>query len=108
VRPKYGNRKVHLDGYIFDSAREAKYYQDHKYLQQAGEISQLEVHPVFKIVVNGIKIGRYTADLSFREKSGRYRVIDVKSPITAKTEAFRLRKRLVEALYPHIEIEVVM
>lgn len=107
-RAKYGNRKVHLDGHVFDSAREAKYYADHRLLEKAGEITQLEVHPVFKLVVNGVKIGRYTADLAFREKSGRYRVIDVKSPVTARTEAFRLRKRLVEAIYPHIEIEVLL
>lgn len=104
---KYGAKKVHLDGHIFASKREARYYSDFKLLQQAGEITQLEIHPSFQLTVNGQKIGRYTADFSLREKDGRFRVIDVKSPPTAKGEAFRLRKKLVEALYPHVTIEIV-
>lgn len=105
-RRKYGNIKVHADGLTFDSKREHRYYADFKLLQQAGEISHLEVHPVYSIIVNGVKIGKYTADFQFREKDGRLRVIDVKSPATAATKDFRLRKKLVEAIYP-ITIEVV-
>lgn len=104
---KYGAQKVHLDGHIFASKREARYYSDFKLLQQAGEITQLEIHPTFQLTVNGQKIGRYTGDFSYRSKDGVFHLVDVKSPPTAKGEAFRLRKKLMEAIYPHIQIEVV-
>ncbi|MDD3747626.1 MAG: DUF1064 domain-containing protein, partial [Anaerostipes sp.] len=42
---KYGARKTVIDGITFDSKREAKRYQELKLLEQAGEISYLELQP---------------------------------------------------------------
>ncbi len=104
---KFGNKHVELDGHKFASKREAAVYSQYKLLERAGKIHRLEVHPVYKLVVNGVKIGRYTADLQYRDETGNLHVIDVKSKSTAGETAFRLRKRLVEALYPGVVIEVV-
>jgi hypothetical protein len=106
-RPKYGNRKVTVDGLNFDSQREATLFMQYRMLEKAGQITHLEQHPVYKLVVNGAKVGRITPDFQFRELDGTLKVYDVKSPATAKTEAFRLRKRVFEALYPGVVIEVV-
>lgn len=46
-RRKYGNVKVQLDGYRFDSKAEAQRYGELKLLVQAEEIRELRVHPVF-------------------------------------------------------------
>jgi len=106
---KYLNVKTEVDGIKFDSKREAREYGNLVYRQRAGEISHLEVHPKFLIVVNGVRIGSYTADFKFMDKAeGRFRVIDIKSPSTAKNTTFRIKKRLVEALYPGTKIEVAL
>jgi len=44
---KYRNVKMQLDGYTFDSKAEARRYGELKLLQEAGEITDLVVHPVF-------------------------------------------------------------
>jgi hypothetical protein len=42
-RPKYGNRKTEIDGYLFDSQAEARRYKELKLMQAAGEIDTLEL-----------------------------------------------------------------
>jgi uncharacterized protein DUF1064 len=106
MRRKYGNKKVTYDGIEFDSQREFKYYLDFKEQQKAGRISGLEVHPLFRCEINGLKICKYEADFAFVEQ-GRRRVIDVKSEYTAKLPTFRLKKKLVKALHG-IDVEVVL
>lgn len=49
-RSKYGNDKITLDGITFDSALEGRRYSELKLLQKAGEISNLQVHPVFRLL----------------------------------------------------------
>ncbi len=103
---KYRNCPVTVDGEHYDSKREMLYHMDLKNLQRAGEISNLRRQPKFRCEVSGVKICDYIADFEFVEK-GRKRVIDVKSPITAKHPVFRLKKKLVEALH-NVEVEVVL
>lgn len=113
-KAKYGNRRTVLDGITFASAKEAKRYSELKRLEEAGEISHLEVQPAFKFEVNGRPVlirsagypggrqARYTADFSYF--NGQHRVVeDVKSSAT-KTEAYALRKALVEAIWPAVRI----
>jgi hypothetical protein len=105
ARPqKYGNVRIEVDGHVFDSKREAKRYAELKLLQLAGEITALELQPVFELSVVPltrptvrVNVGRYTADFRYVEH-GQVRVEDVKSTAT-KTTAYRLRKRMVEAIY---------
>ena len=42
---KYGNKKVELDGYLFDSKREAVYYLELKFRKKAGDVKEFEVKP---------------------------------------------------------------
>lgn len=102
---KFGAIKTTLDGHRFDSKREAAVYADLNVRVKAREIVQLQVHPQFEITVNGNLIAKYKADFSFKEISGRFRVIDVKSPATAKKRDFVLIRKLMLALY-RIEVEV--
>ncbi len=101
---KYRNKPTEVDGVTFASKREAKYYTDLKLLERAGEIRQLELQPRFKCVIDGKKICTYVADFAFREKDGRYRVLDVKG---VETPVFKIKRKLVEALFPHVTVEVV-
>ena len=102
---KFKNKKVKLDGYTFDSLSEAKHYQ-HSLLPRfkSGEITHLEVHPRFKCMINGVKICDYIADFSYinvkeiglQGQIGCQVVEDVKG---FKTDVYKLKKKLVEAIY---------
>jgi len=46
---KYGNKKVTVDGYVFDSALEAKRYRQLVLLECAGEIKDLKLQVPFKL-----------------------------------------------------------
>jgi len=113
-RNKYGAKKVKLDGYTFDSKREAEVYHGLKYRQLAGDIVRLDVQPKFDLVVNGVKIATYTADFAYTEQIKRAaheniylgHIVDVKSPPTAKKRDFVLIKKLMKACHG-IEVEVV-
>lgn len=102
---KYGARAVTHDGVRFASMKEGKRYLVLKAMERAGEIADLECHPVFPLIVNGVLCGRYTGDFSYQW--GQRRVIeDVKGGKATRTEAYRLRKRIVEAIYGIKIIEV--
>ena len=94
---KYNSTPTVIDGVRFDSKKEAKRYWELKILQTAGKISKLELQPAFKMVVNGKKICRYTADFQYFE-NGKKIVEDVKSKAT-KTRDYRIRVKLLDALY---------
>jgi hypothetical protein len=81
---------------------------------KAGDIAELVVHPVYPLVVNGKKVGRYTADFSYKENGNKV-VEDVKphkrhkktgAMIPVTTAVFNLRRKVFEALYD-IKLEVV-
>ena len=84
---KYNAVKVKLDGYTFDSKKEAKRYRDLCLLVRTGEITDFKVHPKYKmipaVVVSGKKkrTRTYTADFEYIE-NGKTVVEDVKGVIT--------------------------
>lgn len=95
---KYRNTRVVVDGIEFDSIKEAKRYGTLKILQKAGEISDLKLQVRMDILVNSKKIAAYIADFTYMEK-GQYMVEDVKSDFTRKNPVYRLKKKLIEAIY---------
>jgi hypothetical protein len=102
-RSKYGNRKVERDGYKFDSIAEANHYVDLKLRLDAGDITDLELQPVFPLVVNGVIVAQYRADFSYVDADGVRHVEDVKG---VRTSTYRLKAKMVRAIYG-IEIEEV-
>ena len=99
-KTKYGNCPVVVDSIRFASQREARRYAELKRLQRAGKISDLELQPAFPVRVNGRHICTYRADFAYVEE-GRRIVEDVKG---VRTPVYRLKKKLVEAIYG-IEIQ---
>lgn len=97
---KYGNTKVIVGGIQFDSKTEAERFQVLRLLVRAGIIRDLEPHPVYELVVNGTKVGHFTLDSRYTiVATGEKVVEDVKSEPTRKKEAYRLRVRLLKAVY---------
>lgn len=47
---KYGNKKVIIDGEVFDSKREAYRYQDLKFLERCGAISDLRRQVTYELI----------------------------------------------------------
>lgn len=47
---KYGNKKVVIDGEVFDSKREATRYQELKLLEKCGAIKDLKRQVVFELI----------------------------------------------------------
>lgn len=97
-RNKYGAKKTVIDGITFDSKREAARYLELKTLLRAGQITDLRCQVRYQLVVNGVKIGSYRADFCYQE-NGQEVVEDVKSAATKALRDYRLRKKLMLALY---------
>ena len=107
---KYNAKKVELDGVIFDSQSEAKHYwHTLKPRAEAGDITNLQMQPVYRCEINGKLICKYIADFTYVEwviagpegQLGRQVVEDVKG---FKTPIYNLKKKLVQALYPGTSI----
>lgn len=90
---------------MFDSGKEADRYGELKLLQAGNVISDLICHPKFRLVVNGIDVGGYKPDFGYTENSTQV-IEDVKSNPT-RTEAYRLRVKVFQACYPHIDFREV-
>lgn len=100
---KFSAKKVEIDGHKFASKAEADRYGELKWLERARDIKALAVHPAFFLVVNGVTVGRFTADFMYHE-GGRKIVEDVKGIVTPEAS---LRMRVFMALYPDHELRVV-
>lgn len=101
---KFGSRKkkekLRFDGFFFDSKIEFERYLELKQMQKIGIIKDLTLQPVFPLIVNGVKLGRYTSDFQyFHIKNNMLIVEEVKSAWTAKERSYRFRIKLFKALY---------
>jgi hypothetical protein len=113
-RSKYGAKPMVVDGFRFDSTREARRYSELRLLEKAGLIRDLQLQPRFPLWIVELwrpygevqTCGYYTADFRYVDAETAATVVeDVKSGPT-KTAAYRLRKRLVEAIHGVKIIEV--
>lgn len=92
---KYQNVKGEADGLSFDSQKEKKRYGQLKMLLRAKLISELELQARFPILVNGVKICTYIADFKYI----RDRKLVAEDTKGFRTPVYRLKKKLVEAIY---------
>lgn len=118
---KYGNKKVVIDGEVFDSQKEAKRYTQLLNLQRAGEITNLKTQVPYELIppyyeeINtgeyykrGDKKGapktkrvliehgvKYVADFVYVNKDGKEVVEDTKSKATKKKESYIIKRKLM-------------
>ena len=106
---KYGNRKVIIDGIVFDSQREAQRYCELKLLIRAGHIKNLRLQEEYTLIpsqfeYNNGKQGKcieravkYIADFVYTDnKTGETVVEDVKG---MRTKEYIIKRKLM--LYKH-------
>ena len=97
---KYGNRKVQIDGYTFDSVKEGNRYIELSYLLAAGEIKDLELQKQYELQpafrdANGkmVKPIYYKADFVYTDnETGKTVIEDVKG---FKTEGYKIKKKMM-------------
>lgn len=96
---KYNNIKVKDGGYTFDSKAEHRRWLELRMLERAGEISNIEIHQKYPLVVNGVKVCIYIVDFRYKNnQNGDIINEDVKSKATI-TAVYRLKKKLMLACY---------
>jgi hypothetical protein len=94
---KYGAKKVTTPQGVFDSQIEHRRWLQLEQMQRAGLITGLRRQIPFELVVNGVRIGKFTADHQWTDcKTGQQVTEDVKGVIVRD---FTLRVKLVKALY---------
>jgi hypothetical protein len=122
-RSKYGAVKTSVDGITFESAKEARRYQELLNLTKAGHVRGLRVQPNYTLCALVIEnadlrdvnagmvsirrcpVAIYIADFEYEEHTDqsmtgwRKVVEDVKSAPTRRKEVYRLKKKLFEAQY---------
>lgn len=101
---KYGSKKVEIDGIIFDSKVEGKYYEQLKWLQANKQIMFFRTQPRYLLQESFRKEGQhfrkieYIADFEVHHLDGSIEVVDVKGMITTD---FAIKRKLFEFKYPH-------
>jgi len=100
---KFKNVKVETDGIKFDSKKEQDHYLFLKDEEAAGNIKELNCQVRFRLKISEQLICAYVADFVFHHKdsSGKWitQVEDVKSEFTRKNPVYRIKKKLMKAIY---------
>lgn len=92
-RSKYGNRKVTVDGLLFDSKGEASRWLELCLLEKAKEISGLKRQVRYSLYSNDMHICDYVADFEYSQ-NGAIITEDFKGVVT---DLFKLKAKLFEA-----------
>lgn len=104
---KFGAKKTVYNGVTYDSKKEAHRRFHLDCLAKKGDIVKIEDQPVFDIVINDTKVCKYKADFRVTYKDGSVEVEDVKGlKKGAAYQIFRLKKKLVKAIYNVDIIEI--
>lgn len=106
-KSKYGNEKTIYKGEKYDSKREADYSKMLDTLKhsknRAERVLKVERQVRYPIFIGQKHICNYYSDFRVRYGNGREEVIDVKG---YKTEVYKIKKKLVEAIYQFKIIEI--
>lgn len=97
---KYGNKRTEYKGVLYDSKREADHARLLDTLRSAvnpkDRVVEWRRQIPFAASINGKKCFTYIADFFVRYADGREEVIDVKG---MRTDVYKLKKKVIEALY---------
>ena len=110
---KYHSKKTVVDGITFDSKLEAERYLQLKLLENAEEISCLQLQVEFQILrgwvnfVTGEKIKSryYIADFVYIDNTTNKMIVEDTKGV--ETTEFRLKWAMVKSLYPQYEFRKV-
>jgi hypothetical protein len=107
-KTKFHAYKVVINNITFDSLNESRFYIKILKEQKQGLIKSFELQKRFEIIPAYIKNNKkirkaeYLADFVIHYNNGSTMVIDIKG---IETDVFKLKKKLVEYMYPEITIQ---
>ena len=107
---KFGNIKTTIDGILFDSKLESKFYEYAKLLKAEGKIKDFEMQTKYEIFPAFRKKGKawrkieYVADFVIHHFDGSIEVIDVKG---VETDVFKMKHKMFEYKYPDLVLQTV-
>ncbi len=111
---KYKNKKVTVNGKVFDSKKEANRYTELLQMQQAGLIKNLETQRKFLLLDTFKKNGKtyrqisYYADFVYFDIYSKKTIVeDVKASKYFTTDVYKLKKKLFEYKYPDLTIKEI-
>jgi hypothetical protein len=105
---KYQNKKIEIDGILFDSKKEAKVYSELVLMKQAGEIADFSRQVVFELVPAQYeavtekkskcveKAVTYKADFVVEHQDGERSVIDAKG---MRTPIYIIKRKLMRYIH---------
>lgn len=105
-KTKYNNKRIRVDGILFDSQKEANYYGDLKLLLRAKEIKGFCRQPEF-ILQQGNTAERaitYKADFIVFNLDDTAEVIDVKG---FESQQWKRTFKMFRLKYPEIKLKIV-
>ena len=104
TKTKYNSKKIELDGHVFDSKAEARYYEELKLQQEQSKILFFRLQPRYELQESFKKSGKlhrkieYVADFEIHHLDGYIETIDVKG---FETTDFAIKRKLFEKKFPH-------
>ena len=102
--PKYKNKRTFFEGQSFASRREAARYGELLLLKAAGEIKgEIELQQRIRCEIDGVHVCDYICDFWYTLTEGHQLVIEDCKGV--KTALYRLKKKLVKALYGYDILE---
>ncbi|MCY7865903.1 DUF1064 domain-containing protein [Bacillus spizizenii] len=110
TKSKYGAKKCEIDGHIFDSVMEGKFYVYLKLEKQNGNVVDYELQPKYVLQEGFRKDGKairaitYISDFLVTYKDGEKIVYDVKGQETAD---FKLKKKMFDYRYRDLILKCV-
>lgn len=106
IRNKYGNIETAYGGRMFASKLEATHARDLDLMRHSQSVDSKVVAVNYQyrmpVKVNGVLICHYVADFYVSFADGHHEIHETKG---AKTDIYKLKKKLVEAIYGEEIIE---
>ena len=101
---KYGAQQIVVDGVLFHSKGEARFWEVLRLREKAGEIYGLERQKVYQISIEGVKICKLIVDFAYYSRDdNQFHAADWKGVVTPM---FRLKAKMVKAQHGVI-VEIV-
>lgn len=105
---KFNNKKTEYNGVLYDSLLEVDYAKYLDVLKNGKAIKDWERQIPIRLVINGKLITKLIADFVITNKDKTISYKEIKSPFTAKQPLFRLKVKLLKALHPELDYEIVL
>ncbi len=111
-RSKYHARKVTIDGITFDSGAEARRYGELKLLEKAGEIRDLQVHVIFRLIDGFDRHGEHIRPTTYEADFVYHMTVDPETLVVedvkgVHTAVYQIKRKLFLQRYPDVAFREV-